>query len=163
MSLATFHWVYSSYLQWQSKYCSWRLLVISSQNFPCGLKSSRTYSLQHISNLLLRLSCAWSQWLLTKSFFSALYIKVLWMKTVIFFDFKQNRMTSSEEMFKVNDKDTKKKIYRNLTEIYFEVLYYIYFFSLHPVGYTSITFCRVSRYILILAKKRLPIFADWSL
>ena len=37
-------------------------------------------------------------------------------------------------MFKVNDKDTKKKIYRNLPEIYFEVLYYIYFFSLHPVG-----------------------------
>ena len=47
-----------SYLPWQNKYANLKttfVVVVSSQNFPCELNSQRTYFLQNISRLSLRL------------------------------------------------------------------------------------------------------------
>ena len=56
--------LFSEFIQTQKRYptsldkiciLTWKLLVISSWNFSCELNSKRTYSLQNISYLLLRL------------------------------------------------------------------------------------------------------------
>ena len=57
-------WLFSEFIQTQKRYptsldkisnLTWKLLVISSENFSCELNSLRTYSLQNISYHSLRL------------------------------------------------------------------------------------------------------------